>query len=97
MESRCPSLKCSVQVENGNENGDMGRFILVFIFKSQDVVSNNGVSPEFIFNDGSINEKARNLQYVTWINFVNSNQKSTLYFLCRITQFFLKVSKFVMC
>ena len=35
------------------------------------------MSPEFIFNDGSINEKARNLQYVSWINFVNSDQKST--------------------
>ena len=37
--------------------------------------------PEFIFNDGGINEKAKNLQYVSRINFVNSNQKSTMYFL----------------
>ena len=47
--------------------------MLVFIFQSQHIVSNDGVNPEFIFNDGSINEKARNLQYVSWINFVNSN------------------------
>ena len=49
------------------------------MFQSQDIVSNDGVSPEFIFNNGSINEKARNLQDVSWINFVNSNQKSTVF------------------